>query len=374
MTTPHTGVAQPLLSICLPVYNGAEYLPNVLAALLSQADELREVVEVMVADDASQDASEQICAEAAAAGRIRYVRNCPNLGMGPNIARCITEHARGTYVWIWSQHCLIRPKMLIQIVQLLQKHRDRDVVTLNFRCARYPDLWPARLENSYDGEFDYVSNADLRTLELDHWHLALTEVTGLGTQTYSHIVRCSVVAEYLKQQRVDRCFGTAVSTYTQATAVGATCFHRPALYFGEPVFTIFNGAQTWSRLDTRALVYLQAFPELVSLYVRQGLSGDRRRSAEHYVSGFAAATIQELLRRDGVAAFGVTLRYLLKFGGQYGAIRATGAVLLFGDWCRLSACLLASVQLASRVGDYIFRRCRPARWVRSLGRAAGSGT
>ncbi|MFN6332199.1 MAG: glycosyltransferase family 2 protein, partial [Planctomyces sp.] len=89
MTTPHTGAAQPLLSICLPVYNGAEYLPNVLAALLSQADELRELVEVMVADDASQDASEQICAEAAAAGRIRYVRNCPNLGMGPNIARCI---------------------------------------------------------------------------------------------------------------------------------------------------------------------------------------------------------------------------------------------------------------------------------------------
>lgn len=372
MTQSNSRGAQPLLSICLPVYNGAEYLPKVLAALLPQSDEFRDVVEVIVADDASQDASERICSEAAAAGRIRYIRNAPNLGMGPNIARCITEHARGQFVWIWSQHCLLRPQMLLHVVELLQANIDRDVVTVNFRCARYPDLWPAELDGPYDGPFDYVSNTELRTLQLPHWHLALTEATGLGTQTYSHIVRCRLVADYLRQQKVNSCFGTSVSTYTQATAVGATCFQRPSVYFGEPVFTIFNGAQTWSRLDTRALVYLQAFPELVRLYVRQGLSGDRRRNAEQYASGFAAATILELLRRDGWPATVTALKYLLRYGGQHGAVSAVSQVVLLSDWCRLSAGLLASVQLFGRIWDYLFRRCRPARWVRNRRRTAGS--
>ena len=75
----------PLIAFAVPVYNGARYLPEALAALQAQTE--RRWVAV-VTDNASTDATPEIVRCAAAADpRIRYHRNAENLGANGNFNR-----------------------------------------------------------------------------------------------------------------------------------------------------------------------------------------------------------------------------------------------------------------------------------------------
>ena len=83
---------KPRLSIGLPVYNGQRFIRATLDALLAQtfAD-----FELVICDNCSTDATEEICREYAARDpRVRYFRTDHNLGPAPNYNRCF-ELARG---------------------------------------------------------------------------------------------------------------------------------------------------------------------------------------------------------------------------------------------------------------------------------------
>ena len=74
MTTNRT----PRLGIGLPVYNGATYLAEAIEALLGQT---YEDFELIISDNASTDATEDICRQYAAEDpRIRYIRQPRNIG------------------------------------------------------------------------------------------------------------------------------------------------------------------------------------------------------------------------------------------------------------------------------------------------------
>lgn len=354
--------AKPLLSICIPAYNGGAYLRAVLSLLLHQAAEFSDCLEVIVADDGSTDDTASICREFSGSG-YRLITNSPNLGMGPNIAACIAKHAQGEFVWIWSQHCLLRPGALSRVVKTLREHHNIDAFYVNFRCARFPDRWPGMVDNTgFDGAFDYISNPNVEQRRLDAWHELLLPATCLCTQTYAHIVRRRLEKDYLDQQSVQRDFGPAIATFTQTTTTAETCFNRPAVYIGDPVFTIFNGAQTWSRIDTRALVYFQALPELVGIYQRHGLSELRLQQAERYASAMAAACLNDLLNRAGSKHPRLVCRYLWRFHRQHGCVPLMLGSFFGSDWCAAVRCLRALQQTLHRIAVYSFYRCRPARW------------
>lgn len=78
----------------MPVYNGEKYLREAIVSLLEQdyAD-----FELIIADNASTDATEEICREFARLdSRIHYLRNPTNIGAGPNF-RLVLSLARGEY-------------------------------------------------------------------------------------------------------------------------------------------------------------------------------------------------------------------------------------------------------------------------------------
>jgi glycosyltransferase involved in cell wall biosynthesis len=90
----------PLVSIGLPVYNGERYLAQALDAMLAQD---LEDFELVVSDNASGDATEEIVRSYAAADpRIRYHRNDRNLGLTRNFNR-VFELSRGKY-FKWTAH------------------------------------------------------------------------------------------------------------------------------------------------------------------------------------------------------------------------------------------------------------------------------
>lgn len=90
--------ATPLLSIGLPVFNGAEHLREALDSLLSQdvGD-----LELIICDNASTDATPEICREYVGRdSRVRYHRNDTNIGLARNYNRTF-ELARGRF-FMWG--------------------------------------------------------------------------------------------------------------------------------------------------------------------------------------------------------------------------------------------------------------------------------
>jgi glycosyltransferase involved in cell wall biosynthesis len=88
------------ISFGVPVFNGADYLPECLASLLAQD---HDDFEVVISDNASTDETASICRDAAATDpRIRYHRMDENRGAARNYNR-VFEMSRGRF-FSWTAH------------------------------------------------------------------------------------------------------------------------------------------------------------------------------------------------------------------------------------------------------------------------------
>ena len=106
----------PQVSVGLPVHNGELYLAEAMEAILGQslAD-----LELIVSDNASTDATEEIARGFAAADdRISFQRNPRNLGAAPNF-NLTFQRASGPY-FAWAAHDdVLQPEYLARCVEAL---------------------------------------------------------------------------------------------------------------------------------------------------------------------------------------------------------------------------------------------------------------
>jgi glycosyltransferase involved in cell wall biosynthesis len=111
----------PVVTIGMPVYNGARYLEEALRSILNQT--YRDF-ELLISDNASTDATESICRRYAAEdGRIRYLRNERNLGAAANYNRVI-HLASGRYFRHAAHDDLLAPTNIERCVAVLESSPD----------------------------------------------------------------------------------------------------------------------------------------------------------------------------------------------------------------------------------------------------------
>lgn len=109
----------PLVSVCVPTYNGAEFLRECLASL--QAQTLGDF-EVILVDDESSDATLAIAAEFEQNdARFKIHRNAKRLGLVGNWNRCL-DLARGEWIKFLFQDDLLDARCLEQLVSACQKN------------------------------------------------------------------------------------------------------------------------------------------------------------------------------------------------------------------------------------------------------------
>lgn len=102
-----------LVSICIPTYNGSAYLSACLESALAQT---YKKVEIVVVDDASQDATVDIVQSFAFKdSRVRLLSNAANAGLVGNWNRCI-EAAQGEWVKFLFQDDLLHPDCVNRLV------------------------------------------------------------------------------------------------------------------------------------------------------------------------------------------------------------------------------------------------------------------
>jgi glycosyltransferase involved in cell wall biosynthesis len=143
----------PRVTLALPVFNGQNFIREAIESALAQdfGD-----LELVITDNASNDATQDVCQEYAAKdSRVRYWRNERNLGAAPNYNRGF-ELARGTYLK-WCPHDdFMSPDFLTLCVAKLDARPDAALAfgyTQSVDKDSRPSPWP-------EGEMGTIDDSD----------------------------------------------------------------------------------------------------------------------------------------------------------------------------------------------------------------------
>jgi glycosyltransferase involved in cell wall biosynthesis len=121
----------PRVSICLPVFNGENFLAAAIDSALAQS--FRDF-ELIIVDDCSSDQSGRIIESYAARDqRIKYAVNSEKVGLFSNYNRCM-DLASGEYIKPFAQDDILHGDMVRRLVNLL----DSDPAVALASTARTP--------------------------------------------------------------------------------------------------------------------------------------------------------------------------------------------------------------------------------------------
>jgi glycosyltransferase involved in cell wall biosynthesis len=149
-----------LVSLCIPTYNGAQFLRECLESALQQD---YPNLEILLVDDGSTDETLTIATQVLTGrAKVAIVANDVNLGLVGNWNRCL-ELAKGDFVKFLFQDDLLAPTCVSKMVaagrsgQLVACHRDIAIEStvshgvkgfFEEHTARMRKLWPERRELS----------------------------------------------------------------------------------------------------------------------------------------------------------------------------------------------------------------------------------
>ncbi|MGM0456178.1 MAG: glycosyltransferase [Cyanobacteriota bacterium] len=134
-TSPH-----PLVTVCIPTYNGEKFLSEALASVSEQT---YPNLEILLSDDSSEDGTlDQLKAFAATSPHPCRIYHNPQRGMVNNWNFCI-QQARGMYLKFLFQDDRLDPDCIRKLVNLAQTDADLGLVF----CARRLELWDSSPES-----------------------------------------------------------------------------------------------------------------------------------------------------------------------------------------------------------------------------------
>ncbi len=118
-------MGEPLVSICIPAYNSAEYISETIESVLKQT---YQNIELIVVDDQSKDNTvEVVSAIAERDSRLKLYRNEQNLGMAGNWNHCM-ELCTGEYIKLMCADDLLHETLIAREVEIMEKYPEVSLV------------------------------------------------------------------------------------------------------------------------------------------------------------------------------------------------------------------------------------------------------
>jgi glycosyltransferase involved in cell wall biosynthesis len=127
-------MSTPLVSVALPVYQGARFLEASLRSVFAQS--FRDLHVIVVDDhstDDSIDIATRVAREHGADIPFQVVRNRTRLGLVGNWNRCL-ELCTGRYSLLFHQDDVLEPHMLKQCVSALEAHPEAGLAYTGYCC------------------------------------------------------------------------------------------------------------------------------------------------------------------------------------------------------------------------------------------------
>lgn len=122
------------LTIAIPTYNGEKHLKDTLESILCQInDNLRNRVDILVSDNASNDNSSVIVSEYSRMypGTIKYSKNEKNIGAENNFDIAV-KSSSGEYVWLLSDDDKLVKGSIDKIIEVLDANNDLSALFVNW--------------------------------------------------------------------------------------------------------------------------------------------------------------------------------------------------------------------------------------------------
>jgi hypothetical protein len=300
----------PRVTICVPVFNGAQWVAESLASVARQTFT---DLEVLISDDASTDASARICREVAAADpRFRLVIQPARLGWMEN-CNWMLSRARGELVYIHGHDDILEARCIATLVAHLDVTPACCVAFSDMRAfgtedhvLSQPSITGSPFERAYDVMAHHynaiafsglmrtaVARSGLRGNDHDNFSADSTWLMRLARAGELHRV-----AEVLFHKRFHGNMSHFQWTqWDEDRKISAWCGHCAGI-LGEALAFDLTPAQQWLLVWAALQRLLLAATSLGPYQFIRDLALDRKAAM---VSDFFA-TMSEPLRRHGWAA------------------------------------------------------------------------
>jgi len=268
-----------LLSICIATRNRAEFICETLTSILTQVDDHRNSVEVLVCDGASSDGTAEAVERMAAANpALRLLRQGQNGGVDKDYDLAVIA-AQGHHVWLMTDDDTLEPGAVARV--LAACHQGHQLIVVDALVCG-PDLQqvlqPRRLP--FGGERVYAAGAPELLADLgDH-------LTFIG----SVVIRRDL---WLARER-EPYYG---SLFIHVGVIFQAALPGSALAIGEPLVRIRYGLGGWK--PRRFEVWMFLWPQLIWSF-----------------AGYPASTRQQVVAQEPWRRIQVLANYRAK--GAYG--------------------------------------------------------
>jgi glycosyltransferase involved in cell wall biosynthesis len=213
--TPETqNRERPLVTICMPVYEGATWIRSAIESCLGQT---QPQFELLVVDNASRDETVSI-ARSFDDPRVRVLVNPSNVGMMPNHNRAVTL-ARGEFIKFLHADDLLSPNCLEEMLRVARRD-ERIGMVFSRRRVKLPD------------ELDLHARAWLR--DFGDLHSRFEDLREVND------------GPALLEQWLDRGFGENWIGEPSAVLVRASCFERLGGF--NPHIRVLADVDMWARI------------------------------------------------------------------------------------------------------------------------------
>ena len=258
-------LGKPLLSICISTYNRCAWLAHSLPLVLEQARPYLGLIEVLVCDNASTDATPEVCARYRNVPGCRVHRNDVNVGMLGNLA-VSAQQARGNYVWVLGDDDLMVEGAIERVLAVLAVHPDVELVYTNYAYTHFER--PQDLERVED----VVRSGILISPNVQDQHVdrisalcALSE--NCFTAIYCLIFREDHARAAYGQDTSGLPFSSLPTCVPTTHYIVERLFDRPGYWVGDPCVVV-NLNVSWNRYA--ALYMLERFPDIFERMEAQG--------------------------------------------------------------------------------------------------------
>ncbi len=273
-----TGDRRKLLTCAITTYNRAPWLTHSLPRLLDAARPWLREVEVVVCDNASADATQEVVARHAGTAGLVSQRNRVNLGMLGNLG-ATARASSGAFVWLLGDDDLIAEGAIEAVLTGLDAYPDVEMAYMNYAYTQFDA--PDRLSDPSE-----VMHA---ALPIGHGGPnrrvnELREVAALNENLFTAIYACAFRRDHALrayQQDVRGAPFSSLLTCIPSSAYALAALQdRPAWWVGQPAVVV-NMNVSWLRWAL--LWHLERMPDLFDAAERAGIDPVRvdRHRAKH---------------------------------------------------------------------------------------------
>ena len=261
----------PLLSICIPTYNGAgSSLDLVLESAVFIANTYNDI-EIIVSDNCSSDNTKELVQSFAdLCSNLRYYRNTTNLGFNGNMLN-LADYADGEYTWMTGDDDVINLDTFGLIYKTL-KEGLIDYLSVNFKLANKSDY---TLGKAIDTQGHVILGTYSDVLQ-NNCFRGNTLATFMG----SSIFRTSMF-KTVDTSIIENKFDCFYNCFPNAFIV-ATAFHDSrCAYIQDPCVICvssndykkgYENLSSWAIIDTKAIIELYDYIRSLGIehkYLRQ---------------------------------------------------------------------------------------------------------